>query len=145
MLSLSLSVCLSLSLLLSLSLPIVNHYKSLGIIFYTGLTILYAFKYMSDSARNSVQGILTRFFFFFFKCCCTSTKTIRLNWDGEPSTATSTFTQILLGFPPPPLTFRLYITVMVDWPFKINYHLSSLSSCVCASRIMRFESLRAAV
>ena len=55
-LSLSLSVCLS--LLLSLSLPIVNHYKYLGIRFYTGLTILYALKYMSDSARNSVRGIL---------------------------------------------------------------------------------------
>ena len=32
---------------------------------------------------------------FFFRCCFTSTETIRLIRDGEPRTATSTFTQLL--------------------------------------------------
>ena len=41
------------------------------------------------------EEMKTIFFFLFIKCCFTSTDTLKTIRDGEPRTATSTFTQYL--------------------------------------------------
>ena len=49
-----------------------------------------------DTLQNVLGGLLPQSHIrFSFLCCCTSTETIRLIRDGEPRTATSTFTQLL--------------------------------------------------
>ena len=63
----------------------------------------YPFAFFFFLFRNCDWWTLSRDFaprikmahFFFFKCYFTSTETIRTIWDGEPRTATSTFTQLL--------------------------------------------------
>ena len=43
------------------------------------------------SVPAKVHGLCLVFFVFFFPCCFTSTETMRLIRDGEPSTATLDF------------------------------------------------------
>ena len=85
--------------------------------------------------------VLFRLVPHFFKCCFTSTETIRTTRDGEPSTATSTFTQLrssnaLLG---ESFLFIVSFPVSVShfvnggWPGLSEFQVWILDVVVCQS------------